>query len=93
MKSELAVKAPRDPAWVETWRELGQLGWAILLIDLIAVGLGFLAARPMGPFARKAGLGLAAFVTVCFAVLIGANLLIATIAWWWRRRRDRIPSN
>lgn len=81
------MRAPRDPSWIETWRELGQIGWAILLIDVIALALGFLAARPMGSFAQKVGLGLAAFVTVCFLFLIGGNLLIAGVAWWWHKRR------
>lgn len=78
---------PRDPSWVETWRELRQLAWAIFLIDLIALGLGALAARPMGAFAQKVGIGLAIFVTLCFAILIGGNLIVATVVWWWRKRR------
>jgi hypothetical protein len=83
----LAMNDPRDPAWTETWRELGQLAWAILLLDLVAIGLGALAARAMGDFARKVGVGLAVFLTVCFLVLIGSNLVIASLFWWWRTRR------
>ncbi|MEX2179580.1 MAG: hypothetical protein WD801_12770 [Gemmatimonadaceae bacterium] len=80
------MKAPPDPSWQQTWRELRLLAWAILLIDLIAIGLGFLAARPMGSSAPKVGVGLAVFVTVCFTVLIGGNLLAAWLMWWWRKR-------
>ena len=82
---------PPDPAWVETRRELGQLLWALLLIDAIAIGLGALAARPLGAFAYKVGLGLAAFVTVCFLVLILGNLAVAAIFEWRRRRRRHQP--
>lgn len=84
------MKAPQDPGWVETWRELGQFAWALFLIDLIAIGLGALAARPMGAFAHKVGVGLAVFVTTCFVVLVSGNLLIASLVWWWRRRRATI---
>jgi hypothetical protein len=78
---------PPDPGWQQTWRELRELAWAIFLIDLIAIGLGFLAARPMGSFAQKVGVGVAVFVTVCFAVLIGGNLLVAWFLWWRQKRR------
>lgn len=70
-----------------TWRELRQVAGMLLLIDLIAIGLGALAARPMGAFARLVGVGLAAFVTLCFAVLVGTNLLAAWFTWWWQKRR------
>ena len=80
-------KSHRDPSWAETWRELGQLAWAIFVIDLVAVGLGALAARPMGEVARAVGVGLAVFITMCFLVLIGGNLLIASAVWWWRKQR------
>ena len=80
---------PPDPRWTETWRELRQLAWALLLIDAIAIGLGALAARPMGAFAYKLGVGLAIFVTVCFLLLLGANLLIAAVIDWWRSMRRR----
>lgn len=83
------MREPRDPGWAQTWRELGQLAWALLLIDLIAIGLGALAARPMGSLAHKVGFGLAIFVTLCFTFLIAGNLLVAWLAWWWRRRRTR----
>lgn len=75
--------------WTDTRRELGQLAWAVLLIDLIAIGLGALAARPMGPFAFKVGLGLAGFVTVCFVVLIAGNLVVESLVNWWLTRRKR----
>lgn len=81
-----ARTAVPDPGWAQTWRELREFAWALLLIDLIALGLGALAARPMGAFAYKVGVGLAAFVTLCFMFLIGSNLLIAWVIWWWRGR-------
>ena len=58
------------------------------MIDLIAIGLGGLASRPMGPFAWKIGIGLAVYVTVCFAVLIAGNLAAESFANWWITRRD-----
>ena len=76
----------KDPSWLETRRELGLLAWAVLLIDLIALGLGALAARSMGAFAYKVGLGIAIFVTICFIVLVGGNLVVAILARLWRRR-------
>lgn len=88
-KTPAPLMRPPDPAWVETRRELGQLLWALLLIDAIAIGLGALAARPMGAFAYKVGLGLAAFVTVCFLVLILGNLAVAAVFEWRRKRRRR----
>jgi hypothetical protein len=73
---------------IETRRELAQLTWAVLLIDAIAIGLGGLASRPMGPFAWKVGVGLAVFVTLCFAVLIAGNLVVESFANWWITRRE-----
>lgn len=42
----------------------------------------------MGPFAWKIGIGLAVYVTVCFAVLIAGNLAAESFANWWITRRD-----
>ena len=86
------MRAHRRGSWSDTRQELGQLAWAILLIDLIAIGLGALASRPMGPFALKIGIGLAVFITVCFAVIIGGNLAIEAIADRWMSRDTRPPA-
>ena len=72
-----------------TRRELAQIAWAVLLLDLIAVGLGFLAAPYMGAEARWVGVGLAAWVTLVFVVLVSLNLLVVWVAGAWRRRRAK----
>jgi hypothetical protein len=87
------MRVHRRWGWSDTRQELGQLVWAILLIDLIAVGLGALASRSMGPFALKVGIGLAVFITVCFAVIIGGNLAIEAIAHRWMSRNSKPPAS
>ena len=79
----------RRGSWIDTRRELGQLAWAVLLIDAIAIGLGALAARPMGSFAFKVGVALAVFVTVAFGFVVVGNLAIESMANWWINRRNR----
>ena len=67
----------------------------MLSIDAIAVILGGLASRHLGSGMWLAGLGLAAYITLCFAVLIVGNLAIECLAGWWlgwlARRRSRNP--
>lgn len=69
-----------------TRRDLGQLAWAVLLIDLIALGLGALAARSVGGGAYWIGVGLAAFVTVAFLLVVALNLGAVGLARLWTRR-------
>jgi hypothetical protein len=57
-----------------------------MLIDLLAVGLGALASRPMGPFAFRLGLGLAVLVTICFVLLIVGTLAVEGLYDRWVRR-------
>jgi hypothetical protein len=52
------MQAPPDPSLQQTWREWHQLAWAILLIDLVALGLGALAARLIVTVAHEVELGL-----------------------------------
>lgn len=82
----------RRGSWIDTRRELAQLVWAVLLIDAIALGLGALAARPMGAVAYKVGAGLAVFVTVAFTLIIAGNLVVESLANWWITRRGRNAS-
>lgn len=82
------MRLHRRGSWIETRRELGQLTWAVLLIDVIAVGLGALASRAMGTFALKVGVGLAAFVTTTFVLLAAGNLGVEAIAHRWTTRKS-----
>jgi hypothetical protein len=83
--------------WFETRRELAQLTWAVVFIDAIALGIGALASRAVGPIAMKVGIGLAVFVTTVFIFVISANLAAESLAYWWIERRDtrsrRSPEN
>ena len=77
----------RSDEAVTTRRELAQIAWAVMLLDLIAVGLGFLAAPYMGAGARWIGVGIAAWVTLVFAVLVSLNLLVAWVVSYFNKRR------
>jgi hypothetical protein len=83
------IRDDRRGSWIDTRRELAQLAWAVTLIDLVAVGIGALASRPMGPAAFKLGLLLAGFVTLCFALLVAGNLAVERLHHWWTTRRPR----
>lgn len=88
------MRVHRRGSWADTRRELAQLAWAVLLIDAIAIGLGALAARPMGSFALKVAFGLAIFVTVCFAGIVLGNLGVESIAsWWYSRKSNAAPAD
>lgn len=78
----------RSEETLATWREVREAGWAVLLIDSIALALGLLADRYVDG-ARWLGVVLAAWVTVSFAVLVGGNLLLVWLARRWTERRRR----
>jgi len=67
----------------------------VLSIDAIAVILGGLGSRHLGSGMWLVGLGLAAYVTLCFTLLIVGNLAIECLAGWWlgwlAHRRSRRP--
>ena len=80
------MRAHRRGSWIDTRRELAQLVWAVLLIDLIAIGLGALFSRSVGTFAIRIGVGVAIFVTACFALIVAGNLAVELVAHWWQSR-------
>ena len=71
----VSLRMPSSPcgSWEATRRELGEHAYGVLSIDAIAVILGGLGSRHLGSGMWLAGLGLAAYVTLCFAVLIGGH--------------------
>jgi hypothetical protein len=81
------MRLDRRGTWTETARELRQIAWAVLLIDLIAIGVGALASRSMGESAFLIGIGLALFVTLCFGLIVAGNLAAESLANWWLGRR------
>lgn len=56
-------------------REIKQLLWAVLLFDLFIAFLGYLTRAYFGDWALGVTLGLAAFVTVSFLLILTVNLL------------------
>jgi hypothetical protein len=62
-----------------------------MLIDLIAIGLGALASRAMGPEVFFLGFVLAGLATVAFVVIVIGNLVIEHVANWWITRNDHRP--
>jgi hypothetical protein len=71
-------------------RELGEYAYGVLLIDAIAVILGGgLGSRHLGREMWLVGLGLAAYVTICFAVLIAGDLTFQWGIRWGSNRRGR----
>ena len=56
-------------------REIGQLLWAVLLFDLFIAFLGYLTRFYFGDWALGLTLGLAAFVTATFLLILVVNLL------------------
>ena len=85
------MRADRRGNWIDTRRELGQIVWAVLLIDLIAIGLGALASRTMGSDVLVLGFVLAGIATVVFVVIVAGNLVIEYLANWWITRAHRRP--
>jgi hypothetical protein len=84
------MRLHRRGSWIDTRRELGQIAWAVLLIDLTAVGLGALASRPLGRGAFFLGIALAALTTVAFVLLLAGNLFVEwAVNWWLTRKRRR----
>jgi hypothetical protein len=65
-----------------TRRDLGEQAIGVLMMDVIVGVLGGLGSRHFRPGMWVAGLGLAAYVTVCFAVVIVGNLAIESLAGW-----------
>lgn len=74
----------RSEETLATWRELREAGWAVLLLDSIALGLGLLADQYVDG-ARWLGVVLAGWVTVAFVVLIAGNLLVVWLVRRWTR--------
>ena len=93
----VSLRMPPSPcgSWEATRRELGEYAYGVLSIDAIAVILGGLGSRHLGSGMWLAGLGLAAYVTLCFTLLIVGNLAIECLAGWWlgwlAHRRSRRP--
>lgn len=56
-------------------REIKQLFWAVLLFDLFIAFLGYLTRFYFGDWALGVTLGLAAFVTASFLLILAVNLL------------------
>jgi hypothetical protein len=79
----------RRGSWVDTRRELARIAWAVLLIDVIAIGLGALADRAMGGDVFFLGLVLAGVVTLVFTLIIVGNLAIEYAMHRWMTRRAR----
>jgi hypothetical protein len=86
---------PQSPcgSWETTRRELGHQASGVLQLAAVPVITGGLVSRHLGSGMWLAGLGLAAFVTLCFAMVILGNLAIECLAGWWLgRRRSHRPS-
>jgi hypothetical protein len=56
-------------------REIGQLLWAVLLFDLFIAFVGYLTRAYFGGWALAVTLGLAAFITASFLLILAVNLL------------------
>ena len=56
-------------------REIKQLLWAVLLFDLFIAFLGYLTRAYFGSWTVPVTLGLAAFITVSFLLILVVNLL------------------
>lgn len=60
-------------------REIGQLLWAVLLFDLFIAFLGYLTRAYFGDWTLGVTLGLAAFITTSFLLILFVNLLGAGV--------------
>lgn len=77
---------PDDP----TWREIKQLGWFLLLLyPFIAIGAFSGRSLVGGRVAFWTGVGLAAFITTCFALIVLASLAASVCYDLVQRRRRR----
>lgn len=71
-------------------REIALVLWAVLLFDLIIAGLGYLTRAYFGEWTLPVTLGLAAFVTVVYLLILVVNLVgaalvdVARAMWRWR---------
>ena len=77
---------PSPTSWAETRREVGEMGIAVLSIDVIALCVGGLISRALGAEMWMLAAVVAAYVTLCFAVLISANIAVAYGLEWWASR-------
>jgi membrane protein YdbS with pleckstrin-like domain len=76
----------KDQQSVETERELKQLAYSVALLDLIALGIGCLFARVMGPITIWLGAGVAVFVTLVFVLIWICNV---AVVWLIKRLSTR----
>ena len=83
------VRLDRRGSWIDTKRELALIAWAVLLIDVIAVGLATLANKAMGGGVFFWGPVLVVYVTTVFVLIIGMNLLFEYCHHRWVSRRGR----
>lgn len=83
------MRLDRRGSWIDTKRELKLIGWAVLLIDLIAIGLAMIANKAMGGGVFFWGPVLAIYVTTIFALLVMANLAIEYTVHRWHNRQAR----
>jgi hypothetical protein len=72
-------------------REIGQLLWAVLLLDLVVVALGYATRAYFGDWALAVTLGLAAFVTTAFLLILVLNLAGAALVDAARAVVRRLP--
>lgn len=73
--------------WDQIRRDLADRAYGILLVDLIPIGTGALASRYLGGDMWGLGLAVAAWVTVCFAVVLLGDLALQCALGWSSARR------
>jgi len=70
-------------------KDLREFAWGVAYIDLIVIVGGGLGSRHFGPGMWIAGAGLAAYVTCCFGLVVGANVAIQAVVDWHSARKRR----
>ena len=76
--------------WTDARREPWDRAFAVLSLDTIPVAIGGIVSRHLGPEMWLMGIGVAAWVTLCFAVLILGDLALrCVLGCWWNTRRGR----
>ena len=73
-------------SWEAERRSLRDYAVDMFLIDLIAIGVGGFASRHLGAEMWLFGAVVAAWVNVCFAAVIFADLAFQCAAGWWVER-------
>lgn len=74
--------------WQATRADLGQLLWAVLLLELFAAGLVVLGREWLGwRDAIMIGAGVGLFVLVVFGCLVAGSVAVSLGAEWLRRKR------